>query len=208
MTTKRCPKCVTTKSHSEFNNNKCKRDGLSSWCKVCLYALAKEKQYDAGRKDYFRKKQREYNGTEEHRARMRAYRKSAQAKPEAVATRLWASANSRARARNILMTIDTDWLYERLLPMKCEATGLRLVYDVDERYNKTPLRPSLDRIDPKQGYTPENSRIVCAMYNTAKADYDDDLMLVLAKAIVEKNNGTIPRNAVRFSKDGLKRAVA
>lgn len=33
--TKRCPKCNTAKSRTEFHKNKCCKDGLAAWCKAC-----------------------------------------------------------------------------------------------------------------------------------------------------------------------------
>lgn len=44
-----CTKCGETKSVSDFGNNKCKKDGLQGYCRVCSRALSIEKQYDKKR---------------------------------------------------------------------------------------------------------------------------------------------------------------
>lgn len=46
-----------------------------------------------------------------------------------------------------------------------------------------PLAPSLDRITPAAGYTPDNVRVVCSQANTALSEYGVDSLLALAEDI-------------------------
>ena len=60
-------------------------------------------------------------------------------------------------------------------------TGLPLKLGPGKR---SPWSPSIDRIDPRFGYTPGNCRIVCWLYNAAKSEFTDDDVLVMASAVV------------------------
>jgi 5-methylcytosine-specific restriction endonuclease McrA len=44
MSSKRCPRCDSTKSFNEFNKNKSRKDGLSIWCKNCNGARYRDKR--------------------------------------------------------------------------------------------------------------------------------------------------------------------
>jgi hypothetical protein len=75
--------------------------------------------------------------------------------------------------------------------MKCEATGIDLVLEVDQTVEHSAFRPSVDRIDNKKGYTKENCRITSVIFNKAKCDYNDDDVIKMAQGLVQKvnNNG-------------------
>lgn len=53
-----------------------------------------------------------------------------------------------------------------------------------------PWSPSLDRIDPLQGYTPENCRLVVWMYNAAKHISSDANVLRLAQALCQSKSSS------------------
>lgn len=50
---KRCTICKQIKELSEFNKNKCKKDGLNTLCKIC--SQERSKQYYKENKEYHRK---------------------------------------------------------------------------------------------------------------------------------------------------------
>lgn len=56
--------------------------------------------------------------------------------------------------------------------MRCEVQGKALRWDPDIPYDL--LAPSVDRIDPVQGYTPANTRIVSWGYNQLKNRHSDE----------------------------------
>jgi hypothetical protein len=68
------------------------------------------------------------------------------------------STKNRAHLRN------NDWLIPHSKQTHCPIT--RLAFDTTDC--TSPLYPSLDRIDPRKGYTPANTRIVSLFVNVAK----------------------------------------
>ena len=52
--------------------------------------------------------------------------------------------------------------------------------------SRTPWSPSIDKIDPKGGYTQKNCRVVAWWYNVAKQTFSDNEVLELCKAVVNK----------------------
>jgi hypothetical protein len=94
---------------------------------------------------------------------------------EAKAVLLLSSARNRAE-----VTIDRQWVLERLHAGVCEVTGVRFV--IGER-KWHPLGPSLDRKDPALGYTPENVQVVTWIYNRAKGNGTHEDVLALALAL-------------------------
>lgn len=71
-----------------------------------------------------------------------------------------------------------------ILPMLmrgiCAKTGLEFVFEP-----RHPFSPSLDRIDQKLNYTPENVQVVCWQYNVAKNKWSDDQTLRFCRAVVQ-----------------------
>lgn len=64
---------------------------------------------------------------------------------------------------------------------KCAATGLSLeikyIQTKKQRKCKSPFQASLDRIDNNKGYTQDNVRFVCYMFNIARNDFDDEQVI-------------------------------
>ena len=55
-------------------------------------------------------------------------------------------------------------------PEFCPVLGIKLDYFRKGRGKQTDYSPSFDRIDPNQGYTPENTRIISNRANRIKND--------------------------------------
>lgn len=103
-------------------------------------------------------------------------------------TRAWlpwlnALTGSKARAKKhgIQFTITKEWASERWTG-KCEVTGIEFI--LSTRRNPYFFSPSIDRIIPSLGYTPENSRFVLHAVNALKGAGTDEDMLLVARAIV------------------------
>ena len=78
-----------------------------------------------------------------------------------------------------------DLLYDlKLQSGYCEITGISFEQN---KGNRSPFGPSIDRIDPKKGYTKDNCRVVVSCYNLAKSNWSDDDVLRMAQAIVSKH---------------------
>lgn len=67
---------------------------------------------------------------------------------------------------------------------RCEVSGLQFNDKMMGR--RRPFIPSLDRRDCNLGYTFANCRFVCAITNYAMSDYGEEALVVLAKAIVQR----------------------
>ena len=95
-------------------------------------------------------------------------------------------AMTNSKRKSIEFDLTVDWFIEHIKPMVCEATGVALSFDIDESKNFNPFRPSTDRIDNSRGYTKDNCRIVCVMFNFAKGEHTDADVFRMSKAMVLK----------------------
>lgn len=97
-------------------------------------------------------------------------------------------AASRAQERSIRRGVPCDISAEVLVQMvedqsyRCALTGLpfRFVYEGDASRN--PFAPSVDRIDPAQGYVRENCRLTLTMANVARGDFGDEHFYIMCAA--------------------------
>lgn len=123
--------------------------------------------------------QKEYSRTHrvELAASQRARRIRHVADPHFRANQLWHAAKHRKKHG---VTIDTAWIEQRILRGVCEVSGLPLVMSQSGR---EPFSPSLDRIDNSKGYTPENTKLVCWLYNRAKGHWTHEVIMQLAGAL-------------------------
>lgn len=106
------------------------------------------------------------------------------------AKRLWLNARTRC-PENFSLQFST--VYSKLENGICEVTGLPFIYTSEK--SRGPWIPSLDKINPNEGYTEENTRVVCWIYNTAKNVYTDEDVLVLAEALVSNSDGSLKSQA-------------
>jgi hypothetical protein len=97
-------------------------------------------------------------------------------------TSLLAGARARSKKRNIEYSLTDEWAREHWTG-KCEVTGIPFRLGWIEPGPKF-FSPSIDKIDRKKGYTPDNCRIVLWAVNAMKYDGTDADMLMLAKAVV------------------------
>lgn len=96
--------------------------------------------------------------------------------------------SNRASKQGRAFDLTEEFLAELLAPMECAVTGLPLSYDYEGNGRTNPWAPSVDRIDSAGGYTMDNVRLVCWAYNMAKNDWEEDVVLVMAAALMEKAN--------------------
>lgn len=118
--------------------------------------------------------------TEKRRATTRAWaaknkehlrEKEARRRLEKRAQCLVANCRTRARRRGLEYDLD-DMISEiqrRIDIGVCEITGAKFDLSPGRKWNS----PSVDRIDAKQGYVPQNIRIVCQAMNLAMADWGE-----------------------------------
>lgn len=82
---------------------------------------------------------------------------------------LWLNAKKRHKQD---FSITSEQVIELCAPMTCSVTGLPLLWKWDGT-GKNPWAPSIDRIDNSRGYTPDNIRVVCWIFNLSKSTWDD-----------------------------------
>lgn len=97
-----------------------------------------------------------------YRANRRAYWNE---KPE---VKMFLGVRSRAAKRGYECTITPS---DIVIPENCPCCGVRLeVRTGPSKKGQIPTSPSLDQIDAKQGYTPDNIAVICWRCNQLKHD--------------------------------------
>jgi hypothetical protein len=97
-------------------------------------------------------------------------------------------ARSRSKAKGEKSDIDIKYLKEVWEKQNgvCPYTGIKMEISrtsQDEDIKKTPIKASLDRIDPNIGYLKGNVEFVCYCVNVMKNDFTKDQMLNFIKQI-------------------------
>lgn len=93
------------------------------------------------------------------------------------------NAKSRIKKKNGEFDLTAEWALEELNKQNfcCKLTGLAFIpWQRSKRIN--PLSPSLDRINPKGGYTKDNVRIVCFAINMMMLDWGEDVLSMVASS--------------------------
>ena len=90
----------------------------------------------------------------------------------------------RAYRKDIPFDLDDLWLMKKLNNGHCEKTGIKL--NMSSKPFTNPYYPSIDRVDSKKGYTKDNCKMVCHMYNSAKCEFDEEVFAYWAKHYVKQ----------------------
>lgn len=96
---------------------------------------------------------------------------------------MWNNARQRAKARGIDFTLPLEWVEERLEKGHCEVTGIPFDFSFQRLWS-----PSLDKIDPTKGYTPDNTQMTVFIYNSAKLTGTHEDVLRFARALIAAND--------------------
>ena len=153
------------KSREWYENN---RDIVAQKAKVYRASLPKEvlqerrKRWAAAHRD---KEKKRYHATRTWLPWLNAFRGS----------------KARAKKHNVPFTLTKEWAITNWTG-RCTVTDLEFV--LSTKRSPYLLSPSLDRIVPSLGYTPDNSRFVLHAVNALKGAGTDDDMLTIARAIV------------------------
>jgi hypothetical protein len=91
------------------------------------------------------------------------------------------TAKARAKRKGIAFDLTDRWAAARWTGY-CEVTGIPMSLAV--RMRGGSFSPSIDKIDPKMGYTQKNCRFILYAVNVFKHEGDDDTMFMIAEAII------------------------
>lgn len=84
-----------------------------------------------------------------------------------------------------VVTIDENWVLEKLKTGVCELTKLPFDFNPAKTGHHNAYSPSLDRIDSNNpNYSLENTRVVLASVNRALNEHGDKYLLPILKAMV------------------------
>jgi len=182
---KRCKKCGDEKSLSEFHNDCRRPDGKYPNCKECHYAYMRNRYvtnpnvksqrlaiYDRRKNDpdfIAAAKRRSEKHFQSIEGRARSLLRSAMRSPDGC-------------------TIDLSFIIRGIERGYCPIT--RIKFDLTNGHQKisgrakNPYAPSLDRINPKGSYSPDNVRIVIWQYNMMKGEISDCELAYICERVV------------------------
>jgi hypothetical protein len=105
---------------------------------------------------------------------------------------LLGSCRRRVKLSKSVMTLTKEWVMEKLEKGVCEITNAPFSYTKRKEHTRSPFAPSIDRIDSRNpNYTPDNCRLVLWAVNNTFAEYGEEIMLPILRAIVDaKKNST------------------
>jgi len=94
--------------------------------------------------------------------------------------------NAKARAKNSNLDFDLEEA-DITVPQKCPVLGIDIAhYQTKENRDHSV---TLDRIDPKKGYTKKNTRIISYLANRIKSDCTDPIVFRKIADYIEENLG-------------------
>lgn len=131
--------------------------------------------------DFRKRKANSYNGTCQRCLGLRAAA-NVRASPTKKAINIIANKRCYTRKRGIKFDLTVEWYMERLNRGVCEVTGLPMYFNHDYGNAADWHQPSIDRINPGGDYTKKNCRLVCRIFNNAKAHYSEDILYDMCKS--------------------------
>lgn len=114
-------------------------------------------------------------------------------------------AKNRAEKKGNPFTITQAWYNLRLAEGHCALTGMAFDRTKAATGKSAPFAPSLDQIIPNEGYTPENTRMVCWCVNTALSDWPDEVFdRMCAARVAFKHQQQVQANEIKEWEDTIK----
>lgn len=140
---------------------------------------ARDRQYYRDNREAIRAKQKEYyeNNPDTLKQKVKRYSKS----PIGRAAQLIKAARTRAAQKGVEFSLSTEWLIPKLELGICEVTGIKFSLE-----SYSPFASSLDKVNPKGGYTPDNTQVVIKAYNYAKGCGTHEDVLKMSEALCNK----------------------
>jgi len=173
MNMNKCSRCGIEYPMDKFIKNKDCVGGYAGTCKNCQNAYSRKwKRKNSKRLSLSRRKR--YAETEGMEVKTRVEARKKLYPLRFRCQMLCSGMRDRARIKNIEYDknfFTTNYLIKRLSKNpNCQCCGkkLDLDYKNDRKFNESS--PSMDRVNPKKGYTKENTAILCWRCNRIKQD--------------------------------------
>jgi hypothetical protein len=96
---------------------------------------------------------------------------------------LLTGAQHRSAKSGMPFALTREWCEARWTG-RCELTGIEFILNTKSRDN---FAPSIDKIDPRKGYVPDNCRFILFAFNLLKFTGTDETMYALARALIGAN---------------------
>lgn len=135
------------------------------------YAANPDKRKPPTEEQLVRKRDREKQLRVTDPERMRAPSRKQYGNAHGRAVVLCAGARLRAKRRGLAYDLTVEWVEAKIVAGVCEATGRAFELVADNR--AWPWAPSLDQVNPKGGYTMDNTKVVVWAYNMAKGPWSE-----------------------------------
>lgn len=116
----------------------------------------------------------------------KAYDRKRYTTPKRRAEVLIRTAKQRADRQKIKFNLTNKWLEITLLKGTCQVSGLEFDLQASKGKSKNPFAPSVDKINPKKGYTKNNCQIVLHAINQAKGEMTMKEYIEITKLIAER----------------------
>lgn len=146
------------------------------------YAANRRADWAANR-DRYNERAKQYRDPDKLRAwRQNSFQKTRLSHPW---LSLLYSARSRAKKKGLTFTLTPEWAAS-MWTGRCAITDIPFVLGQRGTGPKR-LSPSIDRIKPHLGYTPNNCRFILHAVNALKQDGTDTEMIEIASAIIKKS---------------------
>ncbi len=173
---KKCNICKEEKEYRLFYKNHRAKDGHCSKCKSC-YTEYENDPVNRKRRLHLQKRRRAESTKDRAKTILHTLRKS-------------------IKKRQLEFTLTADWIEEKLNNKTCEVTGIMLQLDSENCEHTVttrggrllnPFSPSVDRVDNNKGYTPDNCKMVVAIYNYAKLTFNEESLKIFCQEYLKHN---------------------
>lgn len=168
---KKCKSCNQEKEYEDFYKDSKRPEEYRSTCKSCYL-----KKY-------------KYTVSEKGRENWRRYKRS----KKGIITCLLNNAKDRAKRNNLPYELDYEWLEAKIDAGVCELSHLPFVHESRGAFKCSPYAPSIDKINPKDGYTKNNCRVICFCVNMALSDWGEDVLYNMCENLL-KNRKIIKKS--------------
>lgn len=163
---RQCVKCATWKSLVDYEDDR-RIDGYSKTCVGCR--LLPKVNYE------------KKNKTKQKRTRSKGDRRRYRT-PQGRARSMCNGVRNRAS-----LTPDVELLiYEKVKGNECELSGLPFQIESDSGKRRA-FSPSVDRISNDEGYTKENTQVICLMANIGKNEWSQVDFIAMCVAVAERH---------------------